>query len=285
MRLGEKIMSNWFIQLRPQYEELCNKRQFGRKYTFILFSKRMFGRIYGYMRNTVMTDRQREDMNSLGELVHYHHINSTLEEYIKGISNSKELQAIEGTPVYDFITDTCIPDAIQYGASRTIGISKSSSSISQMTKATEWEAWTDGASSPNPGPTGAAFILKSNTNFKICKGVYFPEGTSNIGELQAIKLAIEELNSQTAQLQTNFNNATQYNLTIYTDSQYAWGQLTQNWKRKANQELLHEIDNILTQNITITHIRKEQQIKEHELAHKISNIVIRNKSNYYREVS
>lgn len=85
--------------------------------------------------------------------------------------------------------------------------------------------YTDGASSGNPGPAGAGVVLKFGDTVKELSA-YLGEATNNIAELTAIQMALRALK--------------RHDLPIYlhTDSSYAIGVLSQNWKPKLNTELI-----------------------------------------------
>lgn len=89
--------------------------------------------------------------------------------------------------------------------------------------------YTDGACSNNPGPAGIGVLLKYKNNKKeISK--YLGESTNNIAEMTAIYeglLCIKE----------EYIN---HNIKVYTDSAYCIGLLSQNWKAKANRELVQK---------------------------------------------
>ncbi len=88
--------------------------------------------------------------------------------------------------------------------------------------------YTDGASSGNPGPSGAGVFFKYNKHEKKISR-YLGHGTNNIAELEAIKTGLLEIKNKELPVK------------IYTDSSYALGLLTQNWKPKKNQELVDSI--------------------------------------------
>lgn len=107
------------------------------------------------------------------------------------------------------------------------------------------EIWTDGACLPrNPGPGGAAWVIKTSATFKSGKRAY-KHTTNNRMELMAVILALCEVRSG-------------YEVTIYSDSQYftkavnlAW---LSKWKRNdwktsekkkvKNVDLWKEIDRL-----------------------------------------
>ena len=88
--------------------------------------------------------------------------------------------------------------------------------------------YTDGASSGNPGPAGVGVVLQYGDKTKEIS-LYVGEATNNIAELTAIKLALESLK--------------RHDLPVYlhTDSSYAIGVLSQNWKPKLNLDLIAQI--------------------------------------------
>jgi ribonuclease HI len=90
--------------------------------------------------------------------------------------------------------------------------------------------WTDGGCIPNPGPAGIGVVIidgKQRQELSEFLGV----GTNNIAELTAIVRGLEEAAkiSRTRMV------------VVYSDSQYAIGLLTQNWKPKANVELVAQL--------------------------------------------
>ena len=88
-------------------------------------------------------------------------------------------------------------------------------------------AYTDGACSGNPGPAGLGVVLIDGQARRELSE-YLGVATNNIAELTAILRAVEALEGDLP-------------LVIHTDSQYAIGVLTKNWKPKANQELIQRI--------------------------------------------
>jgi ribonuclease HI len=88
-------------------------------------------------------------------------------------------------------------------------------------------AYTDGACSGNPGPAGLGVVLLHGGERRELSE-YLGVGTNNIAELTAILRALEAHEGEQP-------------LLVHTDSQYAIGVLTKNWKPKANQELIQRI--------------------------------------------
>ena len=92
--------------------------------------------------------------------------------------------------------------------------------------------YTDGASSGNPGPSGIGVLLRFGKHEKeLSRDIGI--ATNNIAELEAIKNALLELKT------------TKNPVRIYTDSSYAFGVLTLNWKAKKNEELIDSIKKLM----------------------------------------
>ena len=93
-------------------------------------------------------------------------------------------------------------------------------------------AYCDGACSGNPGPAGLGVVIR-HAGRERRLGEYLGKGTNNIAELTAILRVLQE--------------APDGPLTVYTDSSYAIGLLTKNWKAKKNQALVAELREALDQ--------------------------------------
>lgn len=85
--------------------------------------------------------------------------------------------------------------------------------------------WTDGACSGNPGPAGLGVVIIDGEQRRELSE-YLGEGTNNIAELMAILRGLEEVTDKRRPV------------IVYSDSAYSIGLLTQNWKAKANTELV-----------------------------------------------
>lgn len=94
--------------------------------------------------------------------------------------------------------------------------------------------WTDGGCVPNPGPAGIGVVVVDGTARKEVSE-YLGNGTNNIAELTAIVRGLEVAKSI----------ATDRPVVVYSDSQYAIGLLTKNWKPKANVELVAHLRKLL----------------------------------------
>ncbi len=93
--------------------------------------------------------------------------------------------------------------------------------------------YTDGASSGNPGPSGIGIFFRFGEHEKELSR-HIGIATNNMAELEAIRTALLELKT------------TKKPVRIFTDSSYAYGVLTLNWKAKKNPELINSIKKTMT---------------------------------------
>ena len=93
----------------------------------------------------------------------------------------------------------------------------------------EVSAYVDGACSNNPGPMGAGVLLVFGPHRRSI-GRYLGEGTNNVAELSAIKIALEMLKDRS-----------KCELIVVTDSKYCIGVLMNGWKVQSNTELVKTI--------------------------------------------
>lgn len=94
--------------------------------------------------------------------------------------------------------------------------------------------WTDGGCVPNPGPAGIGVVIVDGKERRELSE-YLGVGTNNIAELTAIIRGLEALPTR------------ERPVVVYSDSAYAIGLLTQNWKPKANQELVAHLRQLIRQ--------------------------------------
>jgi ribonuclease HI len=85
--------------------------------------------------------------------------------------------------------------------------------------------YTDGASSGNPGPSGIGVVLRCGDQRKEISE-YIGIATNNIAELLAIAKGLAAVKNRRMPVR------------VYTDSSYAHGVLTLNWKPKKNLDLI-----------------------------------------------
>jgi ribonuclease HI len=94
--------------------------------------------------------------------------------------------------------------------------------------------WTDGACEGNPGPAGLGVVIIDRGEHRELSE-YLGQGTNNIAELSAILRGLESVADRKRPV------------IVYSDSQYSIGLLTQNWKAKANRELVEELRGLTRQ--------------------------------------
>jgi ribonuclease HI len=124
--------------------------------------------------------------------------------------------------------------------------------------------YTDGASSGNPGPSGIGILfIYGDSKREISKSI--GTATNNIAELTAIKVALEELKRMDLPV------------CIFTDSSYAVGLLTQNWKPKKNQDLVVEIRALMGKfsDLRFQKVAGHSGIKENEVADYLATSAIK----------
>jgi len=88
--------------------------------------------------------------------------------------------------------------------------------------------WTDGGANPNPGPAGIGVVIVDGKEHKELSE-FLGHGTNQIAELTAILRGLQEIHDRTRPV------------VVYSDSAYSIGLLTQNWKAKANVELVAKL--------------------------------------------
>ena len=96
------------------------------------------------------------------------------------------------------------------------------------------ETYVDGSSKGNPGPGGAGIVIKDASTQEILSTHGIPLGhvTNNQAEFLALKHALTELKTR---------DLSGCPVNILTDSQLVVGIFSQNWKARANLELVIEI--------------------------------------------
>lgn len=92
--------------------------------------------------------------------------------------------------------------------------------------------FTDGSALGNPGPGGWATLLRCNGRETLRAGGCPGMTTNNRMELTAVLAGLQAL-------------AYPSRVTVVTDSEYVRGVLSLGWKRKANQDLLADLDRLL----------------------------------------
>ncbi|HEY0253941.1 MAG TPA: RNase H family protein [Kofleriaceae bacterium] len=88
--------------------------------------------------------------------------------------------------------------------------------------------WTDGGAAPNPGPSAAGVVIVDGEKH-IEVSEFLGPGTNQTAELSAILIGLSRVVEQ------------QRPTVVYSDSAYSIGLLSQNWKAKANVELVEKL--------------------------------------------
>ncbi len=119
--------------------------------------------------------------------------------------------------------------------------------------------YTDGASSGNPGPSGIGVVLLHGAHRKEISE-YIGVATNNIAELSAIQKGLAALKKSDLPVR------------VYTDSTYALGVLTLNWKAKKNRELIAAIrrDMAAFKDLKVIKVDGHRGITENERADRLA---------------
>lgn len=126
------------------------------------------------------------------------------------------------------------------------------------------QIYTDGASSGNPGPSGIGVVLVYGSQRKEI-GEYIGEATNNIAELLAIRKGLAAVKKKNLPVR------------VYTDSSYAHGVLTRNWKAKKNQELIAAIRNDMAafKDLRLVKVEGHKGVVENERADRLAVAAIK----------
>jgi len=127
--------------------------------------------------------------------------------------------------------------------------------------------FTDGASSGNPGPAGIGVLLiYKDKEKRISK--YIGRATNNVAELTAIQEGLAALKRKDLPVR------------IYSDSTYAIGLLTQEWKPKTNQKLVHGIRALADSfsDLSFIKVKGHAGIRENEVADTLATSAIKKKA-------
>ena len=123
------------------------------------------------------------------------------------------------------------------------------------------EVYIDGSSKGNPGPGGAGIVLKNVSAQDIFSTHGIPLGhvTNNQAEFLALKHALVELKRRCL---------LELAISILTDSQLVVGIFSQNWKARANLELVMEIRGLVKEfsQLTFAYVRGHNGNPGNELA-------------------
>ena len=123
------------------------------------------------------------------------------------------------------------------------------------------EVYIDGSSKGNPGPGGAGIVIRDKGTEKTVGIHGIPLGyvTNNQAEFLALKHALMELKNR---------GLSREPISILTDSQLVVGIFFQNWKAKANLELVLEIRDLVKEfpQLTFAYVRGHNGNPGNELA-------------------
>ncbi len=123
------------------------------------------------------------------------------------------------------------------------------------------EVYIDGSSKGNPGPGGAGIVIQGKAAQETLGIHGIPLGyvTNNQAEFLALKHALIELKKERLSHEP---------VNILTDSQLVVGIFSQNWKARANLDLVVEIKAILREfpQVTFTYVRGHNGDPGNELA-------------------
>jgi ribonuclease HI len=123
------------------------------------------------------------------------------------------------------------------------------------------DVYIDGSSKGNPGPGGAGIVIQDKAAQETLGMHGIPLGyvTNNQAEFLALKQSLMELKTQGLSHQP---------VNILTDSQLVVGIFSQNWKARANLELVMEIRDLLKEfpQLTFAYVRGHNGNHGNELA-------------------
>lgn len=128
----------------------------------------------------------------------------------------------------------------------------------------ELQAWTDGASSGNPGPSGAGVVLLFRDHRKEV-ALWLGETTNNVAELTAVREALRLVRRRDLPVR------------VLTDSTYVIGVLSGSMRAKANADLIAEIRNEMREfeNLTLTKVEAHAGVVWNERADALARQAIK----------
>jgi ribonuclease HI len=131
--------------------------------------------------------------------------------------------------------------------------------------------WTDGACTGNPGPAALGVVVIDGPERKEL-GEYLGEGTNNIAELTAIERGLAMVRDKRRPV------------AVYSDSAYAIGLLSKNWKPKANVELVGRIRALTSQfdDLRFVKVKGHAGIPENERCDELARTAILTRSRSLR---
>jgi ribonuclease HI len=126
-------------------------------------------------------------------------------------------------------------------------------------------AYTDGASSGNPGPAGIGIVLRFGSREKEISR-YIGIATNNVAELTAIEAALRAIRT------------TKLPVRLYTDSAYCHGLLSLGWKPKTNQKLVVDLKRLMErfENLKILKVQGHAGVEDNERADRLARQAVLN---------
>ena len=120
-------------------------------------------------------------------------------------------------------------------------------------------AYTDGASSGNPGPAGIGILLRYGSQEKEISR-HIGIATNNVAELMAIKTALQAIRTKHLPVR------------LYTDSAYCHGLLSLGWKPKRNEKLVASTKTLMEQfnDLKILKVQGHVGIQDNERADRLA---------------
>ena len=123
------------------------------------------------------------------------------------------------------------------------------------------EVYIDGSSKGNPGPGGAGIVIQDKATHETLAihGIPLGHVKNNQAEFLALKHALIELNTR---------GLSHDPVNVLTDSQLVVGIFSQNWRARANLELVMEIRDLIKEfsQLTFAYVRGHNGNQDNELA-------------------
>ena len=140
------------------------------------------------------------------------------------------------------------------------------------------EIYIDGSSKGNPGPGGAGIVIVDASTQEVLRAQGIPLGsvTNNQAEFLALKHALSELTGE---------GLSGDQIKVLTDSQLVIGIFSQNWKARANLELVIEIRNLVKDfpQLTFAYVRGHNGNRGNELADSLAQEAAESQKGMKRE--
>lgn len=130
------------------------------------------------------------------------------------------------------------------------------------------KVYTDGSCKPtNPGPCGFGCVILIDGEVHTSHGGFIGQGTNNIAEVKGVEYGLQVLK----ELDYNWEE-----IIIYTDSQYAIGLFTKNWKAKVNKELINKVKKDLEDfpNLAFVWVKGHSGDEYNEMADQLANAAV-----------